>query len=46
MPGAVYSPIAKRLDAQAAGLLPLHVGDTCQVSPAGSVFITATAAFP
>jgi N-succinyldiaminopimelate aminotransferase len=28
MPGAVYSPIAKRLDAQAAGLVPLHVGDT------------------
>ena len=28
MPGAVYSPVAKRFDAQAAGLVPLHVGDT------------------
>jgi aspartate/methionine/tyrosine aminotransferase len=28
MPGAVFSPAAQQLDAQAVGLVPLHVGDT------------------
>jgi N-succinyldiaminopimelate aminotransferase len=28
MPGAVFSPIARQLEAQSADLVPLHVGDT------------------
>lgn len=28
MPGAVFSPVRKQVDAEAAGLVPLHVGDT------------------
>jgi N-succinyldiaminopimelate aminotransferase len=28
MPGAVFSPIARQLDARSSGAVPLHVGDT------------------